>query len=216
MEKIEFELWGLSLLEPLSTVMNWVMAAQCGRFYFKLKNTNHEFQKKWAWFFLAYFISLIFGGLGHLFFNYFEMIGKIPGWSIAVLGTAAAELAMIHDLEDEKKKQTLTTVIRSKLFATLVLLFIDPSFKWVMVQTAGLFLFIGIISINRFKKGLKAYRYFLIGVFCLLLMAPINMLGLDIHKSWFTRDDLAHVLMIVAFWKFYQGTVAVVGKSAQD
>lgn len=210
MEKISFELFGLTLLEPLSTLMNWVLMVECIYFYQKLKSEqNNSFQKYWAWFFLAYAISLFFGGFSHLLFHYTGMAGKIPGWTFALLGVTAGELAMVADIQNEKKKLMLLNVIRSSLFASAALLVFDFSFKWVMVHTAGLFLFVSIISFKRWKAGQLGYRFFLFGMVCLLLMAPVKVAGLDIHPAWFNRDDIAHIFMLIAYWMFYKGVRSV-------
>lgn len=209
MEKIAFDFLGLTLLEPLSSLMNWVLAAQCAYYYSKLKGTSiSSFQKYWSWFFLAYAISLLFGGVSHLFYHYLGMAGKIPNWSMALLGVSAAELAMVTDIKEQKKKQMLQAVIRSKLLASAAMLVFDFSFKWVMVHIGGLLFFVGIISFNRWRSGQPAYKFFLLGLLFLVLMAPIKIAGLDIHPAWFTRDDIAHFLMLGAFWMFYRGVSA--------
>lgn len=192
--------------------MNWIMAVQCAFYFSKLKSSDSFFQKYWSWFFLAYTVSLSFGGLSHLMYHYTGLNGKIPGWSLAMIAVAAGELAMIADLRDEKKKRLFLTLIRSKLFASFVLLFLDLSFKWVMVQTAGLFLFVGLISYSRMKSGRRNYRFFLYGMLCLAAMAIVKIAGIDFHPAWFNRDDLAHVFMLIAYWLFFRAIYQATGK----
>ena len=160
MEKVVFELFGLTLYEPLSTIMNWVLAIQCGIYYRKLQPVTDPAQRWWKWFFLGYSVSLTFGGASHLFYEYTGMLGKIPGWTFAILAVACAELAMIQLLEDSKKVQLLKTVVRSKLFATFVLLVMDFGFKWVAVQTVGLLFFVGIIGWQKHQTGHQYARHF--------------------------------------------------------
>lgn len=206
MEKVSFEFLGLILMEPLSTLMNWILAVQCVWYYQKLKRGHATvFQRYWSWFFLAYAISLGFGGFSHLLYEYTGMMGKVPGWSLALLGVVAGELAMVTGITDEKKKRMLHTVIRSKLFATAVMLIFDFSFKWVMMHTAGLLLFVGTISYNRRKAGQLNYKYFLFGIGMLVLMAAVKIVGVDLHPAWFNRNDIAHVLMAGTYWMFYRG-----------
>lgn len=185
--------------------MNWVLAIQAAIFYNHLKGAETPFQKYWSWFFLCYAISPIFGGFSHLLFNYFELYGKIPGWSIAMIGTLFAELAMISETGDPKKKQMLTTVVRSKLFATFVMLIFDLSFKWVMVHSAGFFILTGVLSYNRYKGGENNYKYFLFGMASLLVTAIVKVGQIDIHPAWFNRDDIAHFIMLFMYWMFYKG-----------
>lgn len=205
MEKVAFELFGLQLLEPLSTLMNWVLAAQAFIFYKRLESAQTTFQKYWRWFFLGYSIAFIFGGLSHLLFNYTGQYFKITNWSIAIISVVIAELAMILDITDSKKKQMLLTVIRAKVFATFTMLVFDFSFKWVMVHTAGFFVIAGVLSYNRQKNGQSNYRYFLYGIACLFAIGAAKIGQVDIHPAWFNRDDVAHFIMLAMYWMFYKG-----------
>lgn len=197
-------MFGFTLLEPLSTLMNWVLAGFCYYFYRQLKGSEARFLKYWSWFFLLFSISLVFGGFAHLLFHYIGMTGKIPGWSSAILGVAAGELAMLQGM-DARRKQMLMTVVRSKVFATFVMLFIDLSFTWVMVHTAGFWLFVGIIAIQRMWGGEEFYKYFLFGMSFLLVMAAVKIAEFDLHPAWFNRDDIAHFLMLGMYWYFFRG-----------
>lgn len=190
------------------------MAAQCIFYYSRLKNGNSTFQKTWAWFFLAYGVSFVFGGISHLFFHYLDFMGKIPVWSLAVLATAAGELAMITETTDEKKRQNLLILIRSKLFAALLLLVLDFSFKWVMVQIFGMFVILAVLGVSRFRLGQGHYKSMLIGLASLLMTAPVKILGIDLHPAWFNRDDIAHVFMILAFWMFFRTVIQAPERSS--
>lgn len=206
MEKISFELFGLTLLEPLSSLMNWVLAAQCFWYYEQLSRRRSSTARRyWSWFFLAYGISLTFGGFSHLLYHYTGMMGKVPGWSFGLLGVSAGELAIVADVPDERKRNLLVTVIRSLFFAAAVMLAYDFSFKWVMAHTAGLLLFVGVFSFRRLLAGQTGYPYFLTGLALLVLMAAVKIASIDFHPAWFNRDDIAHFLMLGTFWMFYRG-----------
>ena len=213
MEKVAFELFGLELLEPLSTLMNWVLAAQSYIFYKRLSGCDTPFQKSWRWFFLAYAAAFVFGGFTHLLYNYTGQYFKITNWGLAIVGVVAAELAMVLDVEDPKKKQMFTTVIRAKVFATFAMLVFDFSFKWVMIHSAGFFILTGILSYGRFKAGEHSYKYFLYGIACLLAIGIAKIGQVDIHPAWFNRDDVAHVIMLVMYWMFYKGVKGYQGSS---
>lgn len=185
--------------------MNWVLSIQAAILYTRLKGVETPFQKYWRWFFLAYAISPIFGGFSHLLFNYVDLYGKIPGWSIAIVGIVFAELAMINEIDDPKKKQMLITVVRSKVFATVVMLVLDLSFKWVMVHSAGFLVITGVLSYSRYKAGELNYKYFLYGIATLLVTGLIKVGKIDIHPAWFNRDDIAHFIMLFMYWMFYKG-----------
>lgn len=212
MEKISFEFLGLTLLEPLSSLMNWVLALFCGYFYLRLKQSTGKFSRYWSWFFLLFFVSFFFGGIAHLFFEYLGMNGKIPGWSAAILAVSSGEAAMIWGMQDLKKKQVLTAVMRSKLLATFVILFIDFSFTWVMLHTAGFWLMVGVIAIRRMKSGMVDYKYFLIGMSFLFVIAAVKIGQVDIDPAWFNRDDIAHFVMLGMYFMFYKGVSAIIAR----
>ncbi len=208
MQKVAFELFGLHLLEPLSTLMNGVLATQAFVFYKRLTATHTVFQKYWKWFFLAYGFSFIFGGCSHLFYNYLGQYGKIPGWSCAVVGVFIAELAMLLDMQEIKKKQMLTAVVRAKLFATFAMLAMDLTFKWVMIHTTGFFVMVVMLSYHRQKQGQVNYRFLLYSMTSLLAIGIAKVGELDIHPAWFNRDDVAHVIMLVMYWLVFKGVMA--------
>lgn len=189
--------------------MNWVLAALTLSFYFKLRNSDTPFLKYWAWFFLLFTVSFFFGGLSHLLFEYTGMKGKIPGWSAAIFGVTIAEMALLLGIEDEKKRQILTSVVRAKIFATFVLLFINLSFTWVMVHTAGFWVLMIFIATSRMKSGQSGYKYFLIGMSFLFVIAAVKVGEVDVHPAWFTRDDIAHFIMLAMYWMYYKGVLAV-------
>ncbi len=193
--------------------MNWVLAVECGYFYIQLKGEGSSFKKYWSYYFLLSGVSFIFGGFSHLIFNYTGMLGKIPNWSLGIIAAACAEMAMISDVEDEKKKKMLLTVVRSAAFASFVMVALDFQFKWVMVAIAVKFLFIIIISISRFRSGIEGYKNFLIGAVILFLMAPVKVGEVDIHPAYFNRDDIAHFLMLAAYWYFFKGVTSVEDKA---
>lgn len=205
MEKVSFELFGLTLLEPLSSLMNWVLAALCIYFYFQLKNREDQYLKYWSWFFLMFGLSFFFGGISHLFYEYVGLKGKIPGWSCSVLAVAVGEMAMVLDVADEKKRRVFISLIRSMVFATFVMLFLDLSFTWVMVHTAGFWVFVGVLAVQRWRAGQTGYKYFLQGMSFLLVMAVVKIGEVDIDPAWFNRDDIAHFIMLGMYWMFYRG-----------
>lgn len=188
--------------------MNWVLAVFCLYFYQTLRKNQNEPYRYWTWFFLLFAISFFFGGISHLFFEYLGMNGKIPGWSAAALAVSSGELAMIAGTENSKQKQMLLTVTRSKLFATFVLLFIDLSFTWIMVHTAGFWLMTGVMAFKRSRSGQDGYRLFLYGMSSLLLIAIVKIGQIDIDPAWFNRDDIAHLIMIGMYWMFFRGVLA--------
>lgn len=203
LEKVAFDLFGLELLEPLSSITNWIMAIQCFYFVSKLATSN-DYLKYWRWFFLIYGFSFFFGGLSHLLFNYTDMMGKIPGWSCALIGISVAEWAMTFKLKAVRLKSIIRGIIALKLGLIIILLVSDFKFLWVMLHITGLIFFVGIPSGIYWKQGLQEFKYFIYSIGLLLMTAPIKLLKIDIHPAYFNRDDIGHVFMIIAFWVMFK------------
>lgn len=209
---ISFEFFGLTLSDPLSSGMNWVLAVFCFYYCSRLKKAPFYVNKYWAFFFFLFSISFFFGGISHLFFKYLGMSGKIPGWSMAALAASSGELAMISTIEGSRKRQISRVLSGGKLIGFAVLLCMDLSFAWVMAHTAGFWAIMGIIFYKRVKTGQTGYRFFLYGMLFLLLMAVVKIGQVAIGPDWLNQDDIAHFIMIGMYWAFFRGALGVHGK----
>ena len=96
MGKIEFEIWGLQLLEPMALILNLIMCFQSFHHYREIKNSfASPFSSYFGKFFLFISISTFFAAWSHLFYNYFGMLGKIPGYSTTIVSISMLEYAMV-------------------------------------------------------------------------------------------------------------------------
>ena len=106
MEKLSIEIGGLTFLEPMSLILNWVLMLQSFYYFRKLKVWRiSNFSIFWRWFFLLFGISTFFGGPSHFFYAYTGLAGKIPGWLTAVFAITFMEMAMSSLLEGEWKQR---------------------------------------------------------------------------------------------------------------
>ncbi|MGL1885315.1 MAG: hypothetical protein OCD76_02275 [Reichenbachiella sp.] len=205
MTKISFELWGLSLLEPMALVFNWMMTLQAIYHYLKLKDDfDLEFLKYWKGFFLFFAISTFFGGLSHVFFGYFGMMGKIPGWISGLVAISYIEMSVTCWFDDQKKSNWQYFIF-GRFILTCVLLSVNFQFTWVMIHTAiGVLGVLGFHSVQGYLQGKPYLRYYMVGILAMIFTVPIKLMGIDLHL-WFNRDDISHVFMIIANISFFAG-----------
>lgn len=205
MTKISFELFGLQLLEPLGFALNWVFAFQAWYYFKRLKHWNNSaFAVNWRWFFMFFGFSGFFGGLSHLLYNYTGLMGKIPGWSSAILSITLLELAM-NSLAEGKLKKSLDILVYVKLAITAFVMIVFFNFNMVIIHTAaGMVLWILVPGFYYLSKGQSMLNSFMWGIFFMALTLPFRIFKIDLHL-WFNRDDAAHIFMLITVYLFFTG-----------
>ena len=192
-------------MEPVVFLTNWMMTAQSGFYYLKLRkhpDTSRSF-KSWSYFFLLFAGSTFFGGLSHLLFHYLDLRGKIPGWSLAILSITFLELGVFQ----QSNRSHWNKGVGLQTLVIFILLILDFKFLWVTIQTViGLVLVLGIVSFQELKKGERHWRGYLFGIGWMLLSVPVLMLQLD-FSIWFNRHDISHLLMMLCLYQFYRTTL---------
>jgi len=209
MEKANIEWYGITFLEPVVFLTNWMITIQCFYYFQKFQKLEIKsaFLFYWKYFFFLFGASTFFGGLSHLLYHYFELWGKIPGWSLAILSITALELAVFHD-DAERYKHGIRFVWVQTL-VLFILLVLDFNFNWVTVQTViGLVLVLGVYSILQVRKKGESWRGFLYGIGWMLLSVPVVILKVDL-SIWFNRHDISHLLMMLCLHQFYKASLKV-------
>jgi len=206
LEKIPFEMFGLCLQEPMALVTNWLIATTAFILYFRMKKPQNQFQKHWKLFYITFGISTFFGGLGHLFFNYFDVYGKFPCWFFGVIAAYHAGKAMISNAlmsKDAQLRLTFFLILKGIVLGGLAI--VMKSFVFVMVDAVITYLFFCLgFGLYYWKKGLESYKFTVLAV--LILIPSIFIFTLQINPHlWFNKDDLSHILMITTIIFFYLG-----------
>lgn len=205
MEKIEFELLGLHLQEPMALLTNWLMCAFSIFAYFKLSDGLLEDVKQWKKFFFWFTISTFFGGLGHLFFQYAGIPGKFPNWISATIATYYAGKAILERKSDEKTKKNGEKLLLIKSSVLLLLSVIRYKFVFIAIDAILTYVICcGIMAYNLYQRGSKEMRYMVYGVLICLPSVFIFFLNLNPHR-WLNKDDLSHLLMLACIFCFYLG-----------
>ena len=138
-EIIEFEWFGLKLQEPMALITNWILAIFSFYAFSQLKKGISQFQDLWRLFYLTLGISTIFGGLGHLLFQYAAIPGKFPSWSLGTLAGIFASFAMITLLESNETQKRLRTVVLIKSFFLLAAAIFTRKFLFIIIKISNHF-----------------------------------------------------------------------------
>ncbi len=205
MEKIEFEIWGLQLLEPMALILNLVMSFQSFLYYQKIRASfASPFSAYFSKFFLFISISTFFAAWSHLFYNYLGLVGKIPGWATSIISISMLEYAMVIYLYP-KGNILLKSIIALLMASAFGLLIFELKFLWVAIHTAlGLVLFLGMPFSFRIIKGEEKASFFFWGFISMLMTLPVELIRLNLHP-WFQHHEISHVFMICALYCFSKG-----------
>lgn len=204
-EIIKFTFAGLKLQEPMALLTNWLISLFCLYAYFNIYKDKSEEVEHWKRFFIVFSISTFFGGLGHLFFQYWGIPGKFPNWITGVLSGYFAGKAIIVRMTNELSKKNLERIliVKCALFISLAIFF--QKFIFVAVDAIVTYItFCGIIAYMLYKNGKEEMKYMVYGVLVSLPAVFIFLLKINPH-IWFNKDDLSHILMLFCVMFFYLG-----------
>lgn len=204
-EIIEFKMMGLTLQEPMALITNWILATFSFFAYYQLKNGMSQFQDLWKKFYLTLGISMFFGGMGHLFYQYTGIPGKFPSWILGIAAGIFASLAMISLIKKENVRYILKVVLFIKSFVLLNAAIYTYNFFFVAIDTSLTYLFYcGYLAIKLHKKNWEGIKFMYLGVLILLPSALIFGLRINLHR-WLNKDDLSHLLMLGCIVFFFIG-----------
>lgn len=221
-DKIEFELFGLDLLEPMAMIGDGLMGLLSLFFAYKLFKLNSaaKFYYFWIIFYIIFGVGAIFGGLGHTFYNQLGIVGKVPSWALGPLTAFFIERAFIsvHWVEKIRKRLLFWSNVKlviAYVACTLLFLFTTgekqttlPFIPIAINTMIGVVGVAGILSVKYHKNISRSYRYFWIGVLVLIPTAFIFLLKINPHQ-WFDKNDFSHLLFMIGITFFYWGIKSI-------
>lgn len=227
-EKIEFQLFGLDLLEPNGVIGDLLIFGISMFFAYKIKQlgNNTPFFKLWRWFFIVFGIGFLAGGFGHLFFNYSGVPGKYASWYIGILSNVFVETAMISIHPNSRFRKIATRFSYIKLIIALIGmtwtinyfdLYADPSkgFLFPLFASAVGVLFCHVyLGIVYTKRISKVFKYLWISFIITSPAVVVQVMKIS-PAQWFDKNDLAHAIMIIGMF-FYYYTIKGYSKSLKD
>lgn len=215
-DKIEFKAFGLDLLEPNAFISDTLLFLISLFFAYKISRMRRQetFFNNWRLFFIVFGLASFLGGIGHILFNYFGVIGKEPAWYLIVLSVFFIEKGMISIHINIRFKNLIEKISVIKLILALMAVFIvcrfanledDPyiGIQVPMINTAvGLFFSLGYLGFSYSKSINNKFRYLWIGLLIMLPSVIIQNIKLS-PFSWFDRNDLSHLLLLVGVSFYY-------------
>ena len=216
LEKTFIELFGLKILEPVTTATDLLVSAVC--FYAFLN--IHKSTKRGRIFFLFkyYFLSMgiatAYGGIiGHALLYLFSFEWKIPGWIISMFSIALIERATIMHAMPLLKPTigNFFSVLNILEFIILVCIVLY-TLNFFFVETHafyGLMIVVASFELYVFLKTKDSgSRILLYAVFISAVAATVHLTKFSPHQ-WFNYLDLSHVLMALAAYAFYRGIMTL-------
>lgn len=206
-EIIEFKVNGLVLQEPMALITNWMMSIFSGYAFIKLNKGENRSQELvyWRRFFLWFFITSFFGGLGHLFFQQLGIPGKFPNWTTSIVAAFYAGLAMLNAYNDRKGNKWLKYFLFFK--GVLLLFFAIHTQKFIFIAVDAILTYVIYCGIIGRILGISLkpiYNQMFYGVLVCLPSVFIFLFKLNVHR-WLNKDDLSHLLMLACLYFFYRG-----------
>lgn len=214
--KIEFQAFGLDLVEPNAMVGDSIICAVALIIAYKLGKMpiQNTFFKSWRLFFIIFGIGFFFGGLGHMMYNYWGLPGKYASWYSGIFAAFFIERAMISIHESEKFKSIFNKIITGKLIlalmgATAVFMFVDlevdPSLGLrvpTLNTTIGLLFALGYLGFKYSKTITPGFKFLWISIIILIPTAFLQTMKISFHQ-WFDRNDASHILLIIGLLMYF-------------
>ena len=217
-ERIHFVLFGLQLQEPMAIVTDTIIGSMGVIFGIKLLKLKQDtpFFKYWIYFFITFGFSTFWGGLGHTFYAYFDVIGRVPSWITAVISLYFLEKAMITKIKSESRALLFDRLAIGKMIIVLSAIATicafgpiheKPQLGFLPIAVDTILAVIiapGILGRSLAKSESPLYNYFYHGVLVMLPSAFIFLFKINIHQ-WLDKNDLSHVFLGIGLVFFYVG-----------
>ena len=216
--KIEFDFFGLHLLEPNTALGDFILFSFSLSFalWLSRKKNNIPFLFFWKLFFLFFSFSFFLGGLGHLLFNYWGVAGKVLPWFLGIFSVYFVERAMLSIHKNIYWRVRFSFFAKTKLFIALTLelglvfflnLEPDPS-RGMIVPTInsaiGLVFSLGIFPFFYYRLLSPCIVFFVSGVLLLIPSIFFQTMKINFHP-FFDKNDASHTLLLFSVFLFFLG-----------
>lgn len=214
MQNPSIEVFGLLILEPITTLTDLLVSVVCFYAFFQLyTGKSKEIHiRLFTWFFFSMGFATAIGGLiGHAFIYAFSFPWKLPGWLFSMLAIALLERASIKfakPILNEKLRMFMDWGNIAELSIFIVLTFSSLNFFFVEVHSAY-----GLLVINTpihiyiyLRTKNEGSKLMLIAISFAMLSALIFMNEVAICK-WFNHFDISHTLMAIGAFFFYRASL---------
>jgi len=220
-DKIEFQFFGLDLLEPNAFAGDLIIFIVSFYFAYKLKSFfQTPFIKNWYRFFILFGLGFLFGGFGHFFYNYWGTPGKYVGWFSGFIYVFFIEQAMLPFIKNKKQRGTLILISKIKMvLAFIAEIFVvstvdlevnyTPAMKVPLLNSSvGLIFSLAILGYFFMKRISPGFKYFIFSVLIMLPSLLFQVLNINI-APWFDKNDAGHLFVVVGVFFYYFGVKRV-------
>lgn len=179
--------------------------------------STHMFFKNWQLFLVLFGVGTILGGIGHAFYNYLDLGGKIPAWFFAIVSVYFIESSMLSIHPDKAVANWLSILSSSKLVLMLltlvvILVVVPPNKKIslsillvILNSLMGVTFSAGFLGFHYYRIGLSSqYSFFFLGVLIMIPSAAVFLFEINLFR-WFDRNDLSHLILAIGISFFYLG-----------
>lgn len=211
------ELWGLRINEPVTSITDLFVTVVCIYAFVKLNNIQtvsktHIYLK---YYFLSMGIATAVGGIiGHALIYQFSFAWKLPGWLTSMFSIALVERACIEyarKLVKPKVARFFAWLNIIELLTFMCISFVTLNFFFVEVHSAyGLLVIVSSFSLFvYYKTRSEGSKRFLIavGISGVSALFFVNEIGIS---KWFNHYDISHILMTIAAYVFYLGSLKII------
>ena len=197
--KMELELFGIVLSEPVTAIGNLLLAFACFYAYRQVRTvTSGPGTNAWSYFFLTLGASTFIGVFSHLLSAYDIHWVRVFGWFFSGFTAFFAQSASIEQLTG-KKTGTGMLLVKTQLVMFIIFLLWFQVFGVVLVTTViSLLTVLSLQSYGYLKKIVAGSELIILGFIISVLTAVGRLFNLSLHPIWFNHHDVAHLLMIVA------------------
>jgi len=201
---------GVKFTEPVTMLTDFIVAAACFYFAWKLMKSSRETEAKK--YFIYYFFSMagatFLGGLfGHGLQAYVGMVGKYPSWVLTGVSMYFLQIASFYLLPKLNESYKFYYNIFSFLLMVIFLLvaFYMNHFSYVVFHNivAALFIIPTFAYLN-FKYSFVGSGWILLS-FLISSTIPyfqLNRIGVN---RWFTYHDVCHAIMLLGLTLIFYG-----------
>ena len=214
MEQPSIELFGIKILEPVTSATDLLVAAVCFYAYYQLRKINrpeksHRFMK---YYLLSLAIATTVAALmAHAFLYVMGPKWKLPGWVLSMIAVSWLERSSISHatpLMGENPAKWIKWGNYVELAFLIGATIITGKFLFVEIHSAmGLLIVAAPLHFMAWKKE-KDYgsRYILFAIASSAVAVSFFSSKIGISK-WFNHSDIAHVFLAISAYCTYLGAL---------
>lgn len=214
--KIEWQFAGLDLLEPNAMIGDLILFSTALVLAAKIKTNypQNDFYTNWIRFYRVFGWSFLFGGFGHLFYNYLGLWGKYPSWLLGMVATyflTKGMLSLWPNIQQKAifKKMALVLLGIGLLSELLVFIWVDMTIdqsKGLIIPSVisgiGLIFSLVFVGIRYQRLYHSGYQYLWMAAALLFPSSIILSQKINLHQ-WFDRNDFSHVLLLLSLILYF-------------